>query len=235
MPFEAVAETLLKGGVAPRHVRRYVRELDDHLGDLTERQREAGYNGDDAASRARARLGDDNELAQAMLNQPGVRSWPARLPWLVFVALPPVVTIAAITPVFLLFYFIGDGAAKISAVTAIPQEALRAVAQFVLAAINVLAVPAIVMLFALLARRQRLSLLWPLLGMVVLAMLMPQFGYQFGRPLVPHSGSISVGMGLAFMQKGWDHAMRHWPTVTAQYVLAALPVLWLLRARRRMT
>ena len=32
MPFEAIAESLLKGGIAPRHVRRYVRELDDHLG-----------------------------------------------------------------------------------------------------------------------------------------------------------------------------------------------------------
>jgi hypothetical protein len=228
MPFEAVAETLLKGGVAPRHVR----ELDDHLGDLTERQREAGYDGDDARLRARARLGDDAELAQAMLEQPGVRSWPARLPWLVFVALPPVVTILAITPIFLLFYFIGDGAERIAAVTAIPPGWLRGVAQIVLAAINVLAVPTIVTLFAVLAHRQRLGLLWPLLGVVVLAMLMPQFGYQFGRPFAPHSGSVSVGMGLAFMQQGWNHAIRHWPTVTAQYALAALPVLWLLRARR---
>jgi hypothetical protein len=232
MPFEAVAETLLKGGVAPRHVRRYVRELDDHLGDLTERQREAGYDGDDARARARARLGEDRELAQAMLNQPGVRSWPARLPWLVFVALPPVVTVLAITPVFLLFYFLGDGAERISAITAIPPGWLRSTAQVVLAAINVLAVPAIVTLFVLLARRQRLGLLWPLLGILLLALLMPQFGYQFGRPFAPHSGSISVGMGLAFMQQGWSHAVRHWPTVTAQYVLAALPVLWLLRARR---
>jgi hypothetical protein len=232
MPFEAVAETLLKGGVAPRHVRRYVRELDDHLGDLTERQREAGYDGDDAQARARARLGEDVELAQAMLNQPGVRSWPARLPWLVFVALPPVVTILAVTPVFLLFYFMGDGAERISAITTIPPGWLRGVAQVALATINVLAVPAIVTLFVLSARRQRLGLLWPLLGVAVLAMLMPQFGYQFGRPFAPHSGSVSVGMGLAFMPQGWNHAIRHWPTVTAQYALAALPVLWLLRARR---
>ena len=232
MPFEAVAETLLKGGVAPRHVRRYVRELDDHLGDLIAQQRQAGYDGEDARARARARLGEDAELAQAMLNQPGLRSWPARLPWLVFVALPPIVTILAIMPIFLLFYFLGDGAEKISVVTAIPPGWLRAVAQVVLAAINVLAVPAIVTLFAVLARRQRLALLWPLLGVAVLALLMPQFSYQFGRPFVPHSGSISVGMGLAFLHDGWDHTVRHWPTVTAQYALMALPVLWLLRARR---
>ena len=92
--FEALAETLLKGGVAPRHVRRYVRELHDHLSDLIVQQRQAGYDGEDARLRARARLGGDAELAQAMLNLPGVRSWPARLPWLVFVALPPILTIA---------------------------------------------------------------------------------------------------------------------------------------------
>jgi hypothetical protein len=59
MPFDAVAETLLKGGIAPRHVRRYVRELAEHLDDLTAQQRAAGYDREGAASRARARLGDD--------------------------------------------------------------------------------------------------------------------------------------------------------------------------------
>src|SRR5215475_10676972 len=92
MPFETLAESLLKGGIAPRHVRRYVRELDEHLDDLTAEQRANGYDGEDAALRARARLGEDAELAQAMLDQPGMKSWPARLPWLVFLLLPPVLT-----------------------------------------------------------------------------------------------------------------------------------------------
>jgi len=93
MRFEALRETLLKGGVAPRHVRRYLAELSEHLDDLTAQQREVGYDAEDAAIRARARLGDDDRLAQAMLEQPGMRSWPARLPWLVFVALPPAATL----------------------------------------------------------------------------------------------------------------------------------------------
>src|SRR5258705_6242599 len=92
MRFDALRETLLKGGFAPRHVRRYVRELDEHLDDLTAQQRASGYDGEDAALRARARLGDDAELAQAMLEQPGMRSWATRLPWLVFLLLPPILT-----------------------------------------------------------------------------------------------------------------------------------------------
>ena len=38
MPFEALSETLLRAGIAPRHVRRCLRELGDHLADLSEAQ-----------------------------------------------------------------------------------------------------------------------------------------------------------------------------------------------------
>jgi hypothetical protein len=69
MPFETLREALLKGGVAPRHVRRYLAELSEHLDDLTAQQCEAGYDAEDAAIRARAKLGSDTELAGAMLEQ----------------------------------------------------------------------------------------------------------------------------------------------------------------------
>src|SRR6185503_18450029 len=95
MRFEALREILLKGGVAPRHVRRYLAELSEHLDDLTEKQRALGYDGEDATSRARALLGEDSELAAAMLEQKSLRSVPARMPWLVFGFLPPVAGIAA--------------------------------------------------------------------------------------------------------------------------------------------
>ena len=83
MQFDALRETLLKGGFAPRHVRRYVRELDEHLDDLTAQQRQAGYDAEDAAIRARARLGNNTELACAMLEQKRFRSLAARAPWAV--------------------------------------------------------------------------------------------------------------------------------------------------------
>ncbi len=59
MLFDNLAETLLKGGVAPRHVRRYLVELREHLEDLTDQQRQTGYDQEDAALRARALLGSD--------------------------------------------------------------------------------------------------------------------------------------------------------------------------------
>jgi hypothetical protein len=42
MEFNTIRENLLRGGVAPRHVRRYLAELDDHLADLTARETDAG-------------------------------------------------------------------------------------------------------------------------------------------------------------------------------------------------
>ena len=94
MRFDDLRETLLVGGIAPRHVRRYLRELSEHLDDLTAQQRVAGYDGEDAAIRARARLGGDEELAAAMLAQKQFRSWAARAPWAVFLFLPPVAAMA---------------------------------------------------------------------------------------------------------------------------------------------
>src|SRR6185312_17099619 len=95
MRFEDLRETLLKGGIAPRHVRRYLAELSEHLDDLTEKQRAQGYDREDAQLRARALLGEDRELAAAMLEQKSLRSLPARAPWLIFGLLPPVAGIAA--------------------------------------------------------------------------------------------------------------------------------------------
>jgi len=41
MPFEELRERLLTAGIAPRHVRRYLAELSDHLDDLILAQRDA--------------------------------------------------------------------------------------------------------------------------------------------------------------------------------------------------
>lgn len=88
-PFDALAETLLREGIAPRHVRRYIGELGDHLDALIEAQKRRGYDGEDAECRARALLGPDDELAAAMLAQKNLHALAARAPWLVFGVVPP--------------------------------------------------------------------------------------------------------------------------------------------------
>ena len=87
-PFKVLEEKLLRGGIAPRHVKRYLRELGEHLSDITEAQTSAGHDAPTAAARARAALGPDQELADAMLKRSDFRSLSARFPWLVFGVLP---------------------------------------------------------------------------------------------------------------------------------------------------
>src|SRR5437764_12268683 len=82
--FEALGETLLRAGIGPGRVRRYLRELDDHLAELTARECAAGYGPAEAAARARSLLGSDEELAQSWLSNPRLKSFTARAPWLVF-------------------------------------------------------------------------------------------------------------------------------------------------------
>lgn len=68
-PFDELRKRLLRAGVAPRHVRRYLAELADHLGDLTNEELHAGRGRADADSAALVRLGTMEELAQAMISR----------------------------------------------------------------------------------------------------------------------------------------------------------------------
>ena len=87
-PFNELGERLLRSGVAPRHVRRYLSELADHLADLTAEEERAGRSRADAESAALIRLGGMDDLARAMIEQRQFQSWSVRAPWAAFGAAP---------------------------------------------------------------------------------------------------------------------------------------------------
>lgn len=78
---------LLKSGVASRHVRRFVAELNDHVDDL---RREAAAHGHSAAAArelALSRIGKPRALVRSVLQQPELRSRLCRVPgvtWLYY-------------------------------------------------------------------------------------------------------------------------------------------------------
>ena len=82
--FDSLRERLLRAGVGPRHVRRYLRELGDHYDDAL--REDLARGGDVARSReaAWARLGTEDSLARSMLERPELRSTAARFPALFF-------------------------------------------------------------------------------------------------------------------------------------------------------
>ena len=91
---DELGERLLRAGVAPRHVRRYLRELGDHLADLRAEEEHAGKSRADAVSAALARLGEMEDLARAMMEQSHLQSWSARAPW-AMCGLAPLFVLAA--------------------------------------------------------------------------------------------------------------------------------------------
>ncbi len=83
-PFDELQERLLRAGVAPRHVKRYIAELADHLADLTAEGERAGRSREEAESSALARLGSMDALANAMTGKREFQAWCARAPWAFF-------------------------------------------------------------------------------------------------------------------------------------------------------
>lgn len=228
MRFEVLREILLKGGVAPRHVRRYLAELTEHLDDLTEKQRAQGYDGEDAQLRAHALLGEDSELAAAMLEQKSLRSMTARVPWLMFGFVPPAAAIASafilIAPLALIARIL-----HMAVPSDIHAPGWFQTLAFALTGLGNLALePALAAGFVFLAARQRISWLWPVLAIVLIALLDLQFRAHFA-PAGQRGGTLSIGAGIWLFH--WQSWLETWPSSVARLLLILLPVAFLLRTR----
>jgi hypothetical protein len=228
MRFEDLRETLLKGGVAPRHVQRYLAELSEHLDDLTAQQRAAGYDGEDAAIRARARLGSDAELASAMFEQKQFRSLAARAPWAVFTVLPPIVALALGMLSIGSLALISAHYGFMEKHAPLPPAWFRALATDTVAATNLTIMPLAAVLFVAIAARQRLTPLWPIVTTIFLLTLFIHSDVSFapvGR------GHLYINFAPVFMSAARHLIAEQWEMVTAQYLLTMLPGLWLIRTR----
>ncbi|MGA7713497.1 MAG: hypothetical protein WCA81_16470 [Rhizomicrobium sp.] len=222
-PFEALCERLLRAGIAPRHVRRYERELGEHLDDLTAMQKCRGYDDEDAAIRARALLGTDDELADAMTACKQFRSLAARLPWLVFALAPPVLAAAlllscGLTMAGALYPFFHG--------RPLPSNLIAAV-DVLCRIFNILAGPMAAVFFVILAVRQHLPWRWPVIavGVVALFSAFTVFIVHLPSALDTH---LEVGVGLAAYDTTlWQNAARF--CLTAVIALVATHIL---RSRR---
>ncbi len=172
-------ERLLVAGVAPRHVRRYLRELSEHHEDARQAELARGLDAAAADAAAWARLGSEESLAQSMLARPELRSKGARFPALVF-GLGPVLTwlcavVATVALAQLLSAPVGAERAVEAAKPAGWQHAAQA---FCLLYVRVFPVVlGIVVLLA--AARRRLRLHWPLAGSALVNVLAGTLTVQF--------------------------------------------------------
>lgn len=193
-------ERLLQGGVATRHVRRYLSELADHFADLKAEEARAGRNLADAESAALTRLGSMDDLAKAMMAQPQFRAWSVRAPWAIF-GLAPILLLAGAW--FLALFILWSGwqiflPGYDTPFVRVPGMDPLANVYFQLDRAFFFGAPLLVGWgFGLVAARQRLKAIWPIVGFILIALIGGMGQVHAGRTAVPHGlGHISMTFAL---------------------------------------
>lgn len=222
--FHELREQLLRAGVAPRHVRRYVGELTDHLADLRAEEVHSGGNAADAESAALARIGNMDDLATAMIEKRHFQSWCARVPWAMFSLAPAMVLTAAwFVALFILWsgwqIFLPGAATPLG--TRVDGFA-NLYFQFG-KAIYFFAPIVVGWGIGVIAARQRLRAIWPAVGLLLIALIGGASEVHAGRKAVPGGfGHIRMSFTLAPIVQGNPYGLLH---TLILLTITALPYL----------
>jgi hypothetical protein len=199
-PFDQLRERLLRAGIAPRHVRRYLAELADHLADLRAEEERAGRSGADAQSAALIRLGEIDDLATAMIKRRQLQSWCVRAAWAVFSLAPPFLLVAAyFIPILILWS--GWHAFLPDADTPFASGRVHGLANlyFQLGKFLYFGAPILVGWgIELIAIRQRAKVAWLTMGLVLIAWMGATVQIQASRKAVP-GGFGHISLDFAFV------------------------------------
>jgi hypothetical protein len=196
-PFPELRERLLRAGVAPRHVRRYIAELSDHLSDLRAEEEAVGRNGADAEAAALARLGGVDDLARTMIEKRQFQSWSSRAPWVMF-GIAPIALLAAAYFAACLYLWFGWTMFEPGTDTPFgtPVGPIYGLANIYFQAgkYYYLSAPLLVgWAVVWMAVRQRLRAVWPIVGLVLIAWMGATAQIYASRTAVPNRlGHISM-------------------------------------------
>jgi hypothetical protein len=200
--FRNLRERLLRAGVAPHHVRRYLAELEDHLSDLLAEEEQSGRSSADASTAALARLGSIDDLASAMTARREFLSWSARAPWLVFCC-APVCALAAAYLVACVYLWCGwhlflpqadtPFGARVHASMFSVENLYFQAGRFYYFFAPVLIGWGV----AVVALRQRVKAAWPLVAWLLIAWMGTTARIEASRSTVPH-GFGHIRMGFFF-------------------------------------
>ena len=216
-------ERLLRAGIAPRHARRYIAELADHLADLTEEEERAGRGRANAESSALIRLGGIDELSRAMVEQRQFQSLCARAPWAMF-GLVPLVLLAGAYFVSCLILWSGWRIFLPGTDTPFVRVDGFAILYFGIGRSLYHYAPILIGWgIGLVAARQRLTAVWPTVSLVLLALAGGMAQVHASRPAVPGGiGSVSMGFGVGPSVGGIPSGLAHALVILALTVLPYL-------------
>ncbi len=224
--FVELAESLLHGGVSPRHVRRTIAELEAHLQDLVDELCARGLSPEQAALEARARLGSDDVLAASVLARPELQSWVHRLPWAAFAVVPVLSFLAALVGSMVTFVFLVEGLKSVFGLSPQAWSPVRTLTPMLLTSMlwvlpGLAAAP-----YVWLAASRRVGAKWPVVGIVLIALIGATVNMGLEWPVPPSRGSFSAGIGI-----GTDNVVQPLARAGLTMTLALVPLAWR-RARR---
>ncbi|HMH06573.1 MAG TPA: permease prefix domain 1-containing protein [Terriglobales bacterium] len=227
-PFHELRERLLRAGFAPRHVRRYLTELTDHLADLRAEQECAGRSRADAESAALIRLGGMDDLAKAMIEQRQFQSWCVRAPWAMF-GLAPLFLLTGAYVVACSILWSGWKFFLPGANTPfVPLDGF-AILYFGVGRLLYYFAPILIGWgIGLIAARQRFKVIWPVVGLVLIASIGGTAQVHASRPAVPGGvGHISMDLALGSSVQDISYSLIHALAILSLTVLPYL--IWRLQ------
>jgi hypothetical protein len=226
-PFNELRERLLRAGVAPPHVRRYLTELADHLADLRAEEERAGRSRADAESAALIRLGGVDDLSKAMIEQRQFQSWCVRAPWAMF-GLAPLFLLAGSYFVALLILWSGWKIFLPGADTPFGTR-IHGFANFYFGVGRLIYYSAPVLIgwgIGIIAARQRFKAVWPTVGLVLIALIGGMAQVHASRTGVP-GGFGHISMDFTLGTQGISYGLSHALVILSLTVLPYL--IWRLQ------
>jgi hypothetical protein len=225
LDFQSLRETLLRGGVAPKHVRRTIAELRDHHTDLFSEALSKGSSFEDAESEASTRLGDVNVVAAEVLARPELRSWTHRWPWLAYCATPTLVLGASFVSVLFLLGF--SDAVRMDRDTFTERWGSPDSPWSIAGAIRLFYSFGLPVLVAgtccVAAVQRRVPLRWPLIGVITAAIVGGATQFNVIWPHGPEvAGSLSASISVPPFPGSGGTVLR----AVATCALTLAPLLW---------
>jgi len=198
--FDRLEDRLLRGGIAPRHVRGLLNELRAHFDDAVRDELAKGRDQVSAEQTARQRLGNEDSVVQSALAQPELRSIVARFPRVIFGIGPILLWIG--TAILLIAALAGtfDALRALSLISPIPQPEplwLTTPTKIAIFSYECILPPLIGAAMIIVAVRQRLSLRWPVTGAALISLLAGttditvRFSTRVGEP-----GELSIANSM---------------------------------------
>lgn len=214
---------LLRCGVKTKYITRTLSELKCHYADLKQQGINEGLTEQEADNRAKARIGDERTLLTEILSKPELRSVIWRFPRSVFAIGPSVAVISY--NLITLVLAIGFATSTVWSEGFSPGMQIslwqKLLVNGVLLFNCYLLTPMVAIVTVILARQRNMDILWPALGVVVLAIIGSGWAYTIAWPDNTMVGNLSINWGYSFFPRAirGDHDLQNFGQIAFTLVL----------------